>query len=116
MKKKIAYLISFLAFIFVVFLFNTTSYAGSQKLNNLHYDVILNSDGTADVVENWNIRVEETNTLFKTFETNSTKYGGVTNVKVSEILTNGNKIDFINTRYLFISCTKRWILCTSKNL
>lgn len=97
MKKKIAYLISFLAFVFVIFLFNTTSYAGSQKLNSLHYDVTLNEDGTANVIENWNIRIEETNTLFKTFETNSKKYGGITNVKVSEITKAGDEIEFINT-------------------
>lgn len=112
MKKKIVYLISFLAFIFVVFLFNTTSYAGSQKLNSLHYDVTLNLDGTVDVIENWNIRVEETNTLFKTFDTDNSKYGEITNVRVSEVLSSGNEVDFINTRYLCISCAKGWILCT----
>lgn len=116
MKKKLAYLILLVVFVFTIFLFNTASYAGSQKLNNLHYDVKLNADGSADVVENWNIRVEETNTLFKTFDTDNSKYGEITNVNVSEVLSNGSEIDFANTREICISCTKGRILCTPKNL
>lgn len=98
MKKKITYLVGIIIILaFLTFLFTTTSYAGSQKLNDLKYDVVLNQDGTADVVETWNIRVSETNTLFKTFELDSKKYGSITNVEVSEIKANGEIIPFNNT-------------------
>ena len=41
-----------------------------------------------DVTETWDIQVEETNTLFKTFETDNNKYTGITNVQVFEIIDN----------------------------
>ena len=90
MKKKFCYLfVLFIIFVFAILLLGTTSYAGSQKLNNLKYDVELNLDGTANVTEIWNIKVSDTNTLFKTFELDSSKYGEITNVQVSEITNTG---------------------------
>lgn len=97
MKGKVKYLsIIALIFIFTLLLLNTKSYAGSQKLKSLNYDVQLNADGTVDVEEEWNIRVSDTNTLFKTFDLDSAKYGKITNVMVSEI-TNGTAEEFIDT-------------------
>lgn len=98
MKKKITYLIGIIVILaFLIFLFTTTSYAGTQKLNDLRYDVVLNEDGSADVVETWNIRVSETNTLFKTFELDSKKYGNITNVEVSEVNLSGEVTNFQDT-------------------
>lgn len=97
MNKKIYLLVILLTSLFMVFLFDTTSYAGTQRLKELQYDVILNSDGSMNVTENWNIRVEETNTLFKTFDLNSSKYGDIVDVKVSEIAKDGKVIPFENT-------------------
>lgn len=97
MKGKVKYFsIIALIFIFTLLLLNTKSYAGSQRLKSLNYDVQLNADGTVDVEEEWNIRVSDTNTLFKTFDLDSTKYGKITNVKVSDI-TDGMAKEFINT-------------------
>ncbi|MDE5830652.1 MAG: DUF2207 domain-containing protein [Clostridia bacterium] len=98
MKKKVIYsVVMLITLIFVIFLFGSTSYAGSQRLNNLNYDVTLNQDGSANVTETWNIRVSETNTLFKTFELDSKKYGSITNVEVSEVTANGETVKFSNT-------------------
>lgn len=98
MKKKITYLIGIIIILaFLIFLFTTTSYAGTQKLNDLKYDVVLNGDGSANVVETWNIRVSETNTLFKTFELDSKKYGSITNVEVAEVKTSGEVTNFQDT-------------------
>lgn len=97
MKNKILYFS--LIFIFAIILLGGTSYAGEQKLKNLHYDAILNEDGSADIIENWEIRVSDTNTLFKDF---SKTTRGITNVKVSEITENGEEIPFINSgRYQY---------------
>ena len=43
-----------------------------------------------DVTEKWNIKINDTNTLYKTFKTDKTKYSNITNVKVTEA-TNGNR-------------------------
>ena len=98
MKRKTLYIL-FLFFILVSILFftNNTSYAGSQTINNLQYDVILNEDGSADITETWNIRVSDTNTLFKTFDLDSSRYGKITDVKVIEISNSGEETGFIET-------------------
>ena len=63
------------------------SYAGTQKLNSLDYEAQLNSDGSMDVVETWDIYIDETNTLFKDFDLDESKYSGITNVKVKDLDT-----------------------------
>lgn len=98
MKNKKFYIaVVILTFIFAIFLLNTTSYAGSQKLTHIDYVAKLNSDGSADITETWNIKVTDTNTLFKTFELDRSKYTGITNVQVSEITASGQEIQFIDT-------------------
>lgn len=74
-------------------LFHTSVNAGNLKLSDLKYDVTLNSDGSADVTEYWNIKIEDTNTLFKTFEIDDTKYSGIKNVSVVET-SNGIRKSF----------------------
>lgn len=83
---------------FIIFLFETTSSASSQKLTNLTYDVTLNEDGSVNVKEIWQIRISETNTLFKTFELDQGKYGSIQEVKVSEITENGEKLALQDTK------------------
>ena len=98
MKKKVIFLITiFLISILFIFSLNTISYAGYQDMEELNYDVQLNEDGTVDVVETWNIYVSYTNTLFKDFELDNSKYGGITNVKVSEVLDSGEVLNFTKT-------------------
>ena len=98
MKNKFIYfVVTLMTFLFALLFFNTTSYAGSQTLRDLHYDVTLNEDGSADVIETWKIEVYDTNTLFKIFELDDTKYGEITNVRVSEITSQGKENEFINT-------------------
>ncbi len=97
MKNKVLYFS--LIFIFAIILLGGTTYAGEQKLKNLHYDAILNEDGSADITENWEIKVSDTNTLFKDF---SKTTRGITNVKVSEITATGEELPFINSgRYQY---------------
>lgn len=97
MKKKLIYLSSIILAMFFIFLFNTTSYAGYQEIDNLTYDVRLNEDGSAYVTETWDMYVSDTNTLFKTFKLDSSKYGKITNVAVKEIDISGNETNFFDT-------------------
>lgn len=91
-KRKNLYIILFAFFTFI--LFSTTSHAGTQKLLNLDYNVNLNSDGSAKIKETWNINISSTNTLFKTFERDSSKYSEITDVSVYE-LSGNEKIPLI---------------------
>lgn len=92
MKKINRVLLSVIVFIGIILISNISN-AGDLRLKNLDYKVQLNSDGSADVTENWRIYIEDTNTLFKTFEIDSSKYKEITNVKVKEIKSSGN-VDF----------------------
>ena len=84
--KKFFYI--FLLVLLWVLLLSNKSFAGTQKWNNLDYDVTLNSDGSMDVCETWDVYVSETNTLFKDFKLDSSKYSGISNVSVMEISPN----------------------------
>lgn len=64
-------------------------FAGSQRMRSIDYQAYIRENGDVDVVESWHIWVEGTNTLFKTFEIDSSKYTEITNVKVKEISDNG---------------------------
>lgn len=90
-KKSIFTIIFVIAILF--FLTNKVN-AGDLQLNKLRYDVKLNLDGSADITETWNIYIEDTNTLFKTFKIDSSKYKEITNVKVKE-LNKANETEFI---------------------
>lgn len=93
MKEK-KYLFLILFFIIILTLWCHPSYAGSQKMNELDYEASLNTDGSMDVIETWNIRVTDTNTLFKTFKLDSSKYAGITNVSVKQLFDNNESISF----------------------
>ena len=88
-KKYFYFILFFLLFSLIVL--TTNSYAGDLELKNLNYDVTLNSDGTAYVTETWDIDIEDTNTLFKTFKIDSSKYSGLKDVSVIEVTKNTNK-------------------------
>ena len=90
-KKVILF---FSIFLFSIILFNSKSFASSLDLNLLDFDVQLNKDGSMDVVETWDIRIQDVNTLFKTFEIDNEKYSSITNVTVQEVLSDGRITNF----------------------
>ena len=57
-------------------------------LNKLEFYAEINSDGSMDVTETWNIDIRNTNTLYKTFEIDSKKYSSIENVLVKDITAN----------------------------
>lgn len=93
-KKKILYMIAFL--LFFICIGTNQSKAGNLKLNNLDFQAQINADGSMDVTETWDINIKSTNTLYKTFKTDNSKYSGITNATVTDI-TNGIQNNFIQT-------------------
>ena len=88
MKRKSIFIILCLNLLFFLF-YPINTYASSDlELENLSYQVTLQENGDAIVVENWDISIEDTNTLFKTFKRDSSKYSGISDVSVIET-TNG---------------------------
>lgn len=81
-SKKTLFVLAFV--VFILFALTTKSNAG-LNLNNLDFEAQINSDGSMDVTETWDIDISSTNTLYKVFKTDSSKYTGITNVNVSEI-------------------------------
>ena len=69
----------------IIIIFSGTKSEASLYLENLDFTAQLNEDGSMDVVETWDISVSETNTLYKTFKKDKTKYSGITNISVEEI-------------------------------
>ena len=77
-KRK---LIIMLLFAFSFILLHSNMVFAKETWNSLNYDVTLNQDGSADIIEKWEIYISEANTLFKTFDDKSK----IENVKVSLI-------------------------------
>lgn len=88
MKKRI---ISLLTILVIIISIGGKVEASSSDLylNHLDFEASINSDGSMDVTEKWNIKINDTNTLYKTFLTDKTKYSGISNVTVTDI-TNGS--------------------------
>ena len=61
------------------------------ELEQLNFEAQINEDGSMNVTETWDIYISETNTLFKTFEIDNSKYSGITEVEVIEITNGTNK-------------------------
>lgn len=92
MKKNIIYLIVWL--VSVLFILSPVQASSSDLLlNHLDFQAQINPDGSMNVTEKWHIEINDTNTLYKTFETDKTKYSNITNVEVTEI-TNGRNQPF----------------------
>ena len=83
-KNKISVILIFVTFFLLIGITKCQA-AGNLHLRNLDFDVNIKEDGSMDVTETWNISIENTNTLFKTFKTDRKKYSSISNVHVSEI-------------------------------
>lgn len=85
--KKILFII--FVIIATLIIFNVKSDA-TLELNELDFDAQINSDGSMDVTETWDINISKTNTLFKTFKVDNSKYSSITEVQVTDISSNIN--------------------------
>ncbi len=102
--KKLLVSISFM-FLFIILTTIKSNASSNLHLNELAFDASINTDGSMKVTETWDIEIEETNTLFKTFKTDMSKYSDITNVQVSEI-TNGSARNFTKINTLMYHVTK----------
>ena len=85
--KKILFTIFIV--IATLLIFNVKSEA-TLELNELDFDAQINSDGSMNITEIWDINISETNTLFKTFKIDNSKYSNITEVEVTDISSNIN--------------------------
>ena len=93
MRKNIKKTIIFILIIFILNLSfsnytKASSGEGSLYLNKLDFYAVINSDGSMDVTETWDIDIRNTNTLYKTFETDKEKFTSIENVKVKDVTAN----------------------------
>lgn len=85
MKRLKKILLVFVFTIAFIIIGRTLSNASYQKMNSLDYQAYINDDGSMYVVEDWNIKVSETNTLFKNFKKDNNKFSKITNVKITDL-------------------------------
>ena len=105
--KKIRRLFIIFIFVFLFLIIENKSNAASSdlKLNNLNFNVKILENGDMIVTETWDIDIEDTNTLYKTFKTDVNKYIDIKDVRVKEI-TNGTNKSFTKTSRLMYHVTK----------
>ena len=97
MKKQIKQAFILIALILGIWLVSSNfTFASSDfTLKKINFDVQLLEDGSMEVVETWNLKVHSmTNTLFKTFNIDSSKYKEITDVQVSEQLGTNENVQF----------------------
>ena len=88
--KKIVLLLIFMI-LSIILLSTKVQASGNLYLNKLEFYANINSDGSMDITEIWDIDISRTNTLYKTFKTDKKKYSGIQNVEVTEITNGQNK-------------------------
>ena len=92
-------------FLFIILATIKSNASSNLHLNELAFDASINTDGSMNVTETWDIKIKDTNTLFKTFKTDMSKYSDITNVQVLEI-TNGSTRNFTKINTLMYHVTK----------
>ena len=97
MKNKKIMLMCFII-LATLFIFTTKSQA-SLNLNELDFDVKINDDGSMNVKETWNIYVSDTNTLFKTFKIDKSKYSRINDVTVKDVTQGINFAEIYQEMY-----------------
>lgn len=88
--KKLFIVVFFI--LFITFMIPKVTFAGTQELNNLNFNIELTTSGDMIVKELWDVDFEDTQTLFKTFPLDGT-YDEINNVSVTET-TDGNIVPF----------------------
>lgn len=86
LKKNLKRWSIMLIVIVLIILFSGKLFSKKQIMNQLDYDITLNADGSATIVETWDIYISHTNTLFRTFA-KSNKFGDIINVNVKDLDT-----------------------------
>lgn len=85
MKRKFYFIL--LSFLVICCLKSSNVFATLQ-IYTLDYDMVVNTDGSIDVTETWDMYINEVNTIFKTFEYDSSKFSTIENVSVKNLTDN----------------------------
>lgn len=97
MKLKRLEKIVLILFVFAIFIFMPKiSYAGYQELKSLDFEAEIRETGDVRITERWEVYIEETNTLFKTFIDNG-RFSRISDVEVKEYTTSGAVFPFKQT-------------------
>ena len=83
--KKFSTKVIVMVIISIIVLFMFGMPEKQQIMDNLDYDVTLNENGSATVTETWDMYINKTNTIFKTFKISPSKYGEITDVTVKDL-------------------------------
>lgn len=87
--------VMFYAFLFLM-MWTIPSKAGEVGLDKLTIEAQILSNGDMQVTEIWDADISQTNTLYKTFATDQTKYGGISDVKVYDLTNTSQAFTQIN--------------------
>lgn len=90
--NKIKIYISILVMILIIGITQKVNAESELELNSLQFEAIIKEDASMEVIEYWDIDIEETNTLYKFFETDNTRFSGINDVKVTDITDGQNKV------------------------
>ena len=90
-RRCLIKILMLLAIALGIFFLGSQVKAGSILLNHLDFQITLNEDGSMNVTENWDARINDTNTMFKDFKMDSSKFKEITDVKVYRVHEDNTK-------------------------
>lgn len=112
MKKNLKrWLIISVVALFILMFLLTSKPDKYQLMDNLDYNITLNKDGSMNVIETWDVYVENTSTLFRTFNKDN-KFGEIENVQVKDLET-GKNLNQINGAMYYVTNGCYYALYTS---
>ncbi len=90
-RRCLIKILMLLAIALGIFFLGSQVKAGSILLNHLDFQITLNEDGSMNVTENLDARINDTNTMFKDFKMDSSKFKEITDVKVYRVHEDNTK-------------------------
>lgn len=82
-----------LAILITIIIIGITKTVNAElKLNVLKFEANIKENGDMEVTELWNIRIEDTNTLYKYFKRDNSKFSGIEDVRVTDITSGRNQL------------------------
>ena len=103
--KKVTCILIFILLFLISGSIKSEAKSSDLYLENLEFNSIIEKNGDMVVNETWDIDIENTNTLYKTFKTDATKYNAITDVTVTDI-TDGQEKEFKQIDELMYHVTK----------
>lgn len=103
--KKVTIILIFILLFLIIGRIKSEAKSSDLYLENLEFNSIIEKNGDMVVNETWDIDIENTNTLYKTFKIDDTKYNAITDVTVTDI-TDGQEKEFKQIDELMYHVTK----------